>query len=342
MKDIPDSIDNQPDLPARVTRAARDSGLLPARIAPLVEIFRPFANKAAEAIQAASAVKPGDVEAAKVAAKLLQKARTAADNKRKEEKKESLNYGRAVESVAGVIFDVIKPVESAMDAIVRAEEIAAEKAKLERSNARRAELAAIGGVVPDALLLMEMNDSAWATYVAGEKALKAQREEAAAKAASEAKAREEARLAEEARLRDENERLARAAQEAEANRIAAEAEARKEREALEAKLAREREEREKLEAEARAKEQAEAKRLAAEAKAKARAERAPDKEKLLALVKAVDGMNYPTMTTQAGREAMESFQSAMRMATAKLTVLAEAMRTAVERTSPRCSHRGAD
>ena len=336
MKDIPDSIDNQPDLPARVTRAARDSGLLPARIAPLVEIFRPFANKAAEAIQAASAVKPGDVEAAKVAAKLLQKARTAADNKRKEEKKESLNYGRAVESVAGVIFDVIKPVESAMDAIVRAEKIAAEKAKLERSNARRAELAAIGGVVPDALLLMEMNDSAWAAYVAGEKALKAQREEAAAKAASEAKAREEARL------RDENERLARAAQEAEANRIAAEAEARKEREALEAKLAREREEREKLEAEARAKEQAEAKRLAAEAKAKARAERAPDKEKLLALVKAVDGMNYPTMTTQAGREAMESFQSAMRMATAKLTVLAEAMRTAVERTSPRCSHRGAD
>lgn len=96
-------------------------------------------------------------------------------------------------------------------------------------------------------------------------------------------------------------------------------------EALEAKVAKEREEREKLEAEAREREQAEVKRLAAEARAKARAERAPDKAKLLALVKSVERMDYPTMTTQAGCEALEAFQAVMRMATAKLTVLADVM-----------------
>ena len=46
---------------------------------------------------------------------------------------------------------------------------------------------------------------------------------------------------------------------------------------------------------------------------------------VLALVKSVERMDYPTMTTQAGCEALEAFQAVMRMATAKLTVLAEVM-----------------
>lgn len=307
MNDIPDDIDKQPDLPARVTRAARESGLLPARIQPLVEIFQPLANNAVEALANAATVKDGDIEGAKSARGALKKVRCAVENKRKEEKADSLKLGRAIDDVAKIIVNVIEPVEAAMEAIEKAEEIAAQKAKLERSNARRDELAAIGGVVPDALLLMEMNDSAWAAYVAGEKALKAQREEAAAKAASEAKAREEARKAEEARLHAENARLAIAAREALEARQKAEAEARAERAKLEAEAAKERQAREALEAEARASE-LEAKRKAdKERRAAAKAARAPDKEKLLILESELRSFPFPEMSSEEGRAVLAQF-----------------------------------
>lgn len=352
--DIPDSIDAAPQLPARLTEAVRQSGLLPARAEPLVAVFQPYADRTVAILAEAAKVADNDPVSAKDVRLKLKKVRCDVEARRKEEKADSLKLGKAIDSVAGIIFNVIEPVESHMDTIEKAEEIKAQKAKQERSNQRRAQLAEVGGLIPDALLLMEMDDASFEAMLAGAKLAKEKRLAEEAKALAEAKQREEARLAEEARLREENERLAKAAQEAETKRIAAEAaarkereqmeaeaakqraaaaaaavkaeaEARKEREALEANAAKEREAREKLEAEARAREQAEAKRLASEAKAKARAERAPDKAKLLALVKAVDRMDYPTMTTQAGREALEAFQTVMRMATEKLAVLAEAM-----------------
>ena len=353
-KDIPDSIDAAPQLPAKLTEAVRQSGLLPARSEPLVAVFQPYADRTVAILAEAAKVADNDPAAAKEVRLKLKKVRCDVETRRKEEKADSLKLGKAIDSVANIIFNVIQPVESHMDSIERAEEIKAQQAKLERANQRRAQLAEVGGLIPDALLLMEMNDESFEAMLAGAKLAKETRLAEEAKALAEAKQREEARLAEKARLREENERLAKVAAEAEAKRIAAEAEARKERErieadaakqraaaakaaakaeaearkereALEAKVAKEREEREKLEAEAREREQAEVKRLAAEARAKARAERAPDKAKLLALVKSVERMDYPTMTTQAGCEALEAFQAVMRMATAKLTVLAEVM-----------------
>ncbi len=338
MQDIPDNIDNEKNLPARVSRAARESGLTTARIEPLIAIFQPLANNAAEALAKAATVKDGDVDGAKVARGALKKVRCAVETKRKEEKADSLKLGRAIDAVAGIITNVVEPVEAAMEKIEKAEELKAQAAKLERANRRREELAAIGGIVPDAMLLNEMTDAAWVDYIAGAKLAKERRDADAAKLAAETAAREEARKAEEARLRAENERLAKVAHEAEQARLQAEAAARKEREALAAeaaKAAREareaqekvesaaRAEREKLEAEAAKERQArealetearvrelEAKRKAdAEKRAAAKAARAPDKEKLLALADTLDAIAAePTMSTNEGREVMAQFK----------------------------------
>jgi hypothetical protein len=223
-------------------------------------------------LAAASEVNDNDEAGAKMVRTALKKVRCAVESKRKEEKSESLKLGRAIDAVAKVIFDVVEPVENRLEAIEKAEEIAAQKAKLERSNLRREELAAIGGIVPDSLLLMEMNDQAWLAYIAGEKMAKAQREQTARVAAE----KEAARNAEEARLRSENEALAKAAREAQEARQAAELAARKEMQAIEAKAAQERAAREKLEAAERERLAEEAKRAKEEANTKAKAARAAE------------------------------------------------------------------
>jgi hypothetical protein len=339
MQDIPDNIDTENALPERVSRAARETGLTAERIEPLIAIFQPLANQAATAIAAAGYVGEGEVEAAKEARVLLKRVRCAVESKRKEEKADSLKLGRAIDAVAGIITNVVEPVEAAMEKIEKAEEIKAQAAKIERANKRREEITAIGGIVPDALLLNEMNDQAWSDYIYGAKIAKDRRDQEVAKLAAEAAAREEARKAEEARLRAENERLAKVAQEAEQARIQAESAARKEREALaaeaikaaraareaqekveaaaraereklEAEAAKERQAREALETEARVRELDAKRKADAEKRTAAKAARAPDKEKLLALADTLEAIAAePTMSTNEGREVMAQFKS---------------------------------
>ena len=310
-KDIPDSIDAAPQLPARLTEAVRQSGLLPARAEPLVAVFQPYADRTVAILAEAAKVADNDPVSAKDVRLKLKKVRCDVEARRKEEKADSLKLGKAIDSVAGIIFNVIEPVESHMDTIEKAEEIKAQKAKQERSNQRRAQLAEVGGLIPDALLLMEMDDASFEAMLAGAKLAKEKRLAEEAKALAEAKQREEARLAEEARLREENERLAKVAKEAEAKRIAAEAEARKEREAREALERAERDRQEALAAQAKK-----------EAQAVAKAARAPDKVKLLALAHAVAAIQVPELTTVEGRAALGSFRNALAVVVADLYTLA--------------------
>jgi len=311
MKDIPDSIDAAPQLPAKLTEAVRQSGLLPARSEPLVAVFQPYADRTVAILAEAAKVADNDPAAAKEVRLKLKKVRCDVETRRKEEKADSLKLGKAIDSVANIIFNVIQPVESHMDTIEKAEEIKAQKAKQERSNQRRAQLAEVGGLIPDALLLMEMDDASFEAMLAGAKLAKEKRLAEEAKALAEAKQREEARLAEEARLREENERLAKVAKEAEAKRIAAEAEARKEREAREALERAERDRQEALAAQAKK-----------EAQAVAKAARAPDKVKLLALAHAVAAIQVPELTTVEGRAALGSFRNALAVVVADLYTLA--------------------
>ena len=339
-KDIPDSIDAAPQLPAKLTEAVRQSGLLPARSEPLVAVFQPYADRTVAILAEAAKVADNDPAAAKEVRLKLKKVRCDVETRRKEEKADSLKLGKAIDSVANIIFNVIQPVESHMDTIEKAEEIKAQKAKQERSNQRRAQLAEVGGLIPDALLLMEMDDASFEAMLAGAKLAKEKRLAEEAKALAEAKQREEARLAEEARLREENERLAKVAKEAEAKRIAAEAEARKERERLEVKAAKqraaaaaaaakaeaearkEREAREALERAERDRQEALAAQAKKEAQAVAKAARAPDKVKLLALAHAVAAIQVPELTTVEGRAALGSFRNALAVVVADLYTLA--------------------
>lgn len=142
--------------------------------------------------------------------------------------------------------------------------------------------------------------------------------------ALEAKARSEREAAEaEARkLREKAERERKVAEEkARKEREAIEAKAKAEREALEAKLRAEqdaaaagakveREAREKLEAENRAREEKEeADRWEAEQE-RLRAERAPDKEKLVALKTAFSEIKFPALSTSPGKEARDEIFAA--------------------------------
>ena len=341
--DIPDSIDAEPQLPAKLTDAVRQSGLLPARAEPLVAVFQPYADRTVAILAEATKVMDNDPVAAKDVRLKLKKVRCDVEARRKEEKSDSLKLGKAIDSVAGIIFKVIEPVESHLESIEKAEEIKAQLAKQERANHRRAQLAEVGGLIPDALLLMEMDDASFEAMLAGAKLAKEKRLADEAKALAEAKQREEARLAEEARLREENERLAKVAKEAEAKRLAAEAEARKERERLEAEAAKqraaaaaaaakaeaearkEREAREALERAERERQEAMAAQAKKEAQAAAKAARAPDRVKLLELASQFEALAYPTMKTDNGREVLEAFKAVVTEGVAMLRKLTDSM-----------------
>ena len=142
-----------------------------------------------------------------------------------------------------------------------------------------------------------------------EAAMRKQKEEAeaAAKAAAEAAA-EEAR-----KIKAESDRLAKiASDKAKAERDAIEAKARKEREEAEAKAEAERAELRrqaqdaadalaKAEAEAKAIRDAEAAKAAAEEAARKKAERAPDRDKVLAFAEFIRAIPAPQLTTDEGR-----------------------------------------
>ena len=261
---------NQIEIVPQLEIATMSSGLLPERAIPLVEVFKPYAVSAAELFALADEVTDSEPKKARAIRLDLAKVRIGVEKLRKAEKSESLKLGSAVDAVAKVIFNVIEPYESKMDAIEKAEEIAAAKAKAERAELRRQEIAPFGTVV-DNLLLEEMNPDAWASFVSGTKAAHEKKLADEAAAVEKSMREKEERKEAERKLREENERLQKVAAEENRLRLESEAKAKADREAAEKKVAADRAESEaKVRAERKAAQaKADAERAEIERKAKA-------------------------------------------------------------------------
>lgn len=261
----------------------------------------------------------------------LKAIRVAAEKTRKELKEDSLRRGRVVDGINAILEMQLVPVEKAMDAIEKAEEIAEQK----RRDALKAERFALLSPYADATFydLGNMPAAQWDNLLMGAKAAHEARLAAAAKAEADriatelaaAELREKQRQAEQDerdRMQAENTRLAKVAAEEKAKReeservarLAAaenEAKASKEREAADAKAKQElgeaieaviiaEQKRQAAESELKAKQEAESKRLAAEKAAARKAAAAPDRQKLAAMAGAVRLIAVPSLTTEAG------------------------------------------
>ena len=267
----------------------------------------------------------------------LKNVRCEVERTRKALKADSLARSKFIDGVAGYIMKILcEPVEEQLAAV----EQYAERQEAARIAAviaeRNAALVAVE-CDPTAYNLGVMDEATFALVLAGAKKQREDRIEAARKAEADRIAAERAAALERERIIAENKRLNEeaAAREAaakrereiaaehtrkieakaKAEREAAEAKARIEKAKADAKLAAEREAREKAEreiAEAKRKEEArldyerlqEKARILAEKEASEKAARAPDKEKIMALVRVIGDIELPKMTTDAGRTAM--------------------------------------
>ena len=320
------------------------------RARPLLDAFRPAFAEAkdliAQSLQVTvtDATQVSEIKQSRALRLKLKAVRVGAEKVRKDLKDDALRHGKAIDGLANVLKYMIEPAEKRLlDQEEFAERIEAERKA--KTKAAREELLAPFGIDTSFYQLGEMTEAVFAhlldsTRTAHEAKLAAER-----KAEADRLEAEKAKAAEEKRIRDDNERLrleAVAREKAvkdELERLAkasaaAEAKARKEREAIEAKAKAEREKaeaeaqkqreaKEKLEREieqAKARE-AEAKR-AAEAKA-AKAARAPDAEKLKALAARVEEVELPACATPDGKRALALAQSALEACSRRILELAK-------------------
>ncbi len=214
---------------AKVSANQQDMNALQAAYAPHFQAMQQVADTARE-------VKADQPKKARAIRLELAAIRVAANKTRVSEKAESLRKGKAIDGIYNVLEYQIAPLEEALEAIEKAEEIkeAQRKAALlaERSEALRPFMD------PTHMSLGEMTEQVFGELLAGAKTAHQNKidNEAREKAQREADARkaEQDRIAREAEQEAERKRLAAEAEtQAAAARLAAE-EARKEREAREA------------------------------------------------------------------------------------------------------------
>lgn len=257
----------------------------------VIEAFSPFYLSALQLVEGAKAIEvkgPGDAEGiarARTERLKLREVRCAAENTRKSLKDESLRYGKAIDRVAGVIKEVIEPVEAALLEQEKIAERMEEFRKSELKAQREEELRPLG-VDVSLYQLGEMPDSTYKSLVVTLKREHEERQQREHEEREKAQMAEAERVEKERLLRAENDRLR-------AERQAADKAAAEERAKLEATAKAEREAREKAEAELKAQKDAEAKRVADAEKAQRKAARAPDKTKLLAIAAQVDSIPMP-------------------------------------------------
>lgn len=311
MKNITPEIEQnstEPTAEVKELLPAINENRVPANIAAnLMNTFAPMSKAAHELIKQSEGVT--DAKIARACRLKLRGVRIEVENARKAAKEDSLRTGKAIDGMANILKFLIEPVEERLDAVERAEEIAAAKRREELQAQRAAQLAPFG-IDPSFYQLGTMPEETWVQLLDNSR-IAYEAKIAAAKAAEEARIKaENERLKEEARIREENAKLkaeadkreaqlkaereaaAKAAKEAaekaaaekaeierkaRAEREAAEAKARKEREEIEAKAAAERlaaEKKAKAEREAREKLEAAERARIAEEKRKAEAEAA--------------------------------------------------------------------
>lgn len=299
-----------------------DEGLEPATAQSLREAFDSYFQQADEwrnkalSIQITRADQVREMKLARETRLALREIRINAEKTRKRLKEDSLRKGKAIDGIYNMLAFAVEPLEKHLldqeHYIQRIEE--ERKAKLKAS--REAELIPLG-VDVTLYQLGEMDEATFANLLETNRLAFAARQEAARKAeaeriererqeAEERAKREAEAAAERERLRIENERLQREKAAAEAAaRAEREAAENARREAAEAQAKAEREARERAEAELRAKQETERKaREEAEAAARAAAAAAaaaPDREKLVALAKAIRELPIPELDSDMGK-----------------------------------------
>jgi len=331
-----------------LTLQVNQYGLSPETSLFIEQSFAPFFKQTEEWMEKAKGLEVTDIsqvmemQMAKQARLALKNIRVEADKTRKALKEDSLKYGNAVQQIYNIIEGRIKPIETELESKEKFAEIQEEKRK-ELLKSQRVEMLFPYEVDTTYMDLRNMSEPVFSKLLEDSKfaydariaaQLKAEQDKAQ-REKEEAEERERIRLEniklrEEAEKREkeqaelnamieaerkENERVQNEHRKAEEERIAAiEEKARKEREAAET-------ERKRIQAELDAKkeeERKEAERKQAEERAKKEAEKkaakAPDKEKLFAMLNAVtlpgsnvkteEGINVDAVI----REKFESFK----------------------------------
>ena len=322
-------------IPAELEQAIERANIGADGAASLAAGFAPHFIAYRELAERAQAVAPDAPKAARSLRLEIKAVRVAAEATRKSLKEDSLRRGKAIDGVNNLLLYQLTPVEEAMEAIEKAEEIREHARRKALADARAADLSPFAD--PQFLDLGSMPQAQYDALLAGAKSAHEAKIAAARAEAERAELERQEAIAERARLQAENVRLA--AEKAEADRLAAVAKAeadaresalraeaqRKQREVDEAaRLERQRVEaaaaKAKAEADAREaaareearKAQVEADRLAAEAKARAEeqharevaeaearrnAAAAPDKQKLVAFAAALRSLPVPQLAT---------------------------------------------
>ena len=322
------------------------SGLEPTKAQYILSQFQDYffiANewgRRAQHLNVTSVDQVEDIQIAREGRLFLKQKRIAIEKARKEMKEQSLKEGKAIDGIANVLKGILEPIEDHLDRQEHFAEYAEARRVTELVEARRVELVGVG-INPAVYNLALMTEVEFTGILDADRRRKAEQAEAIKKAEEDRVARE----AEAKRVREENDRLR--AEMAEKERVAreereaSEAQARKEREVIEARARAERElsqkrieeermERERLEAELRAKEddaRREREKVEADARAKAEADAAerrrveeeerravlaPDREKLLAYAKALEGIEPPDVNTDRAREIVRMTQHSIR------------------------------
>lgn len=283
--------------------------------------FAPFFKEARELSEEAKSIT--DPKEARVVRLKLVKVRTGAEKERKHHKAAALLFGKGVDGVNNFLLAGIVPVEKSLEAIEKAEErrIADELAKLtaDRTDKLRPFID-VDAPIPN---VGAMTDDQFQVILSDSKLLFDTKEAAKAKAEADRVKQEAEEAAERVRIAKENEQLKKEAaarekvmqkerDEAEAIRVKEAKEAAAELKKVEdaAKVERENAiQKEKVEAAKRSAAELELNRIKhererAEADKQAaidNAEKAPDKEKLIALAATIRGIENPSLTSKGGK-----------------------------------------
>ena len=237
-------------IPAELEKAVTETGLAADGVQSLKDGFAPHFIAFHQLADDAKAITVGQPNAARDMRLALKAIRVGAEKTRKAMKEDSLRRGKAIDGINSLLVYQLTPIEEAMSDIEKAEEIAEAKRKAALQEARAEDLAPYAD--PSFYDLGSMPDDQWEQLIAGAKAAHEAKIAAAAKAeadrieaervAAEAEAKRQAEeTAERERMRAENERLAKIAEQERKAREAAEAKAAAERAEAERKAEAERE-----------------------------------------------------------------------------------------------------
>lgn len=267
----------------------------------LETVFAPFFAQAKEWEEKAKAIKVTDVkqvtemQKARTGRLLLKDIRCEVERRRKELKEESLKKGKAIDTVANIIKDIIEPIEEYLEEQEKFAEIQESKRKGELEAKRRAELAQFE-VDCSFYNLREIPEDQYQQLLISSSDLFEAKKKRLEDEEKDRIAKEKADQEERDRIKKENEKLKQDAAE------------------REKALAQERAKTKKAE------EELENKRLADEAakkkaeKEKAKAEKAPDKKKLEQLALDIQNIHIPELKTEEAVDILNSVQSALNKA----------------------------